>query len=154
MTFTQTCIIAARREDIWDFLMQAENVAYCLPGVEAFTEIDANTYEGTLRVKVGPVALAFAGQVHVESRDRDHWHGAMRAEAKDRKLGGGVRARLGMDLLEKGAGETEMRVTLEAHVLGKIGEFGQPVMRKRADAMLQEFSRQINERLSRPTDGA
>jgi carbon monoxide dehydrogenase subunit G len=33
-------------------------------------------------------------------------------------------------------------------VLGKIGEFGQPVMRKRADAMLQDFARQVSERLS------
>jgi carbon monoxide dehydrogenase subunit G len=71
----------------------------------------------------------------------------MRAEAKDRKLGGGIRARMGMDLLQKGAAETEMRVTLETHVLGKIGEFGQPVMRKRADAMLQDFARQVSERL-------
>ena len=71
----------------------------------------------------------------------------MRAEAKDRRLGGGVRARLGMELMEKGTSETEMRVTLEAHVLGKIGEFGQPVMRKRADAMLQDFARQVSERL-------
>ena len=41
-----------------------------------------------------------------------------------------------------------MRVTLETHVLGKIGEFGQPVMRKRADAMLQDFARQVSERLA------
>jgi carbon monoxide dehydrogenase subunit G len=33
-------------------------------------------------------------------------------------------------------------------VLGKIGEFGQPVMRKRADAMLQDFARQVSERLA------
>jgi carbon monoxide dehydrogenase subunit G len=52
-----------------------------------------------------------------------------------------------MELMEKGTSETEMRVTLEAHVLGKIGEFGQPVMRKRADAMLQDFARQVSERL-------
>jgi carbon monoxide dehydrogenase subunit G len=147
MTFTQTCIIAARREAVWDFLMQAENVASCLPGVEAFTEIDPNTYEGTLRVKVGPVALAFAGQVHVESRDRAQWHGAMRAEAKDRKLGGGVRAHLNMDLRETSPTETEMHVTLEAHLLGKIGEFGQPVIRKKADAMLQEFATNVGRRL-------
>jgi carbon monoxide dehydrogenase subunit G len=72
----------------------------------------------------------------------------MRAEAKDRKLGGGVRARMGMDLVDKGAAETELQVTLEAHVLGKIGEFGQPVMRKKADAMLQEFARQVNQRIA------
>jgi carbon monoxide dehydrogenase subunit G len=129
--------------------MEMENIAHCLPGVEEVQQIDAETYDGTLRIRMGPIALALQGTIYVEAKDRAQWHGAMRAEAKDRKLGGGVRARLGMDLLEKGVAETEMRVTLEAHVLGKIGEFGQPVMRKRADAMLQEFARQVSERLSR-----
>jgi uncharacterized protein len=147
MTFTQSCTIAASREAVWDFLMDMRNIAGCLPGVEDVRQVDDETYDGTVRMKIGPIALALQGTLYVEAKDREHWHGAMRAEAKDRKLGGGVRARFGMDLLEKGAAETEMRVTLEANVLGKIGEFGQPVMRKKADAMLQEFARQISERL-------
>jgi uncharacterized protein len=151
MTFTQSCTIAANRKAVWDFLMDIRNIANCLPGVEDIRQVDDETYDGTLRIKMGPIALALQGTIAVEAKDREQWHGAMRAEAKDRKLGGGVRARFGMDLLEKGAAETEMRVTLEAHVLGKIGEFGQPVMRKRADAMLQEFARQVGERLSNPS---
>jgi carbon monoxide dehydrogenase subunit G len=149
MTFTQSCTISAGREAVWDFLMNMENVARCLPGVEDISQVDDETYNGTLRMKIGPIALALQGTIHVEARDRTHWHGAMRAEAKDRKLGGGLRASLGMDLLDKGAAETEMRVMLEAHVLGKIGEFGQPVMRKKADAMVQEFARQISQHLAR-----
>jgi carbon monoxide dehydrogenase subunit G len=148
MTFTQSCTITASREAVWDFLMDMENIAHCLPGVQDIRQVDAETYDGTLRIKMGPIALALQGTITVEAKDRAQWHGAMRAEAKDRKLGGGVRARLGMDLLEKGIAETEMHVTLEAHVLGKIGEFGQPVMRKRADAMLQDFAHQVSERLA------
>ncbi len=148
MTFTQSCTITASREAVWDFLMDMENMAHCLPGVQDVRQVDAETYDGTLRIKMGPIALALQGTITVEAKDRAQWHGAMRAEAKDRKLGGGVRARLGMNLLEKGATETEMHVTLEAHVLGKIGEFGQPVMRKRADSMLQDFARQVSERLA------
>lgn len=147
MTFTQTCTIAASREAVWDFLMQAANVAQCLAGVEAFHEIDPDTYEGTLKVKVGPIALALQGQLHVEARDREQWHGAMRAEAKDRRLGGGVRAHLCMDLIATAPTETEMRVTLETHVLGKIGEFGQPVIRKKADAILHDFAAQVSRQL-------
>ncbi len=147
MTFTQTCTITASRDVVWDFLMQAENVAHCLAGVEAFKQLDQDNYEGTLRVKVGPIALALQGTLHVEARDREQWHGAMRAEAKDRRLGGGLRAHLNMDLREKGPTETEMNVTLEAHLLGKIGEFGQPVIRKKADAMLQEFATQVSKQL-------
>ena len=149
MTFTQSCTISAGREAVWDFLMNMENVARCLPGVEDISQVDDETYNGTLRLKIGPIALALQGTLQVEAQDRAQWHGAMRAEAKDRRLGGGVRARLGMDLLDRGAAETEMRVMLEAHVLGKIGEFGQPVMRKKADAMLQEFARQIGQHLAR-----
>jgi carbon monoxide dehydrogenase subunit G len=150
MTFTQTCTIAASREAVWAFLMQADQVARCLNGVEAFRELDADTYEGTLRVRVGPVALAFQGTLYVDVRDHERWHGAMHAEAKDRRLGGGVRAQLHMDLHEKGPAETEMQVTLDAHLLGKIGEFGQPVIRKKADAILQEFAATVGQRLTQP----
>lgn len=148
MTFTQSCTIAASREAVWDFLMDMQNVARCLPGVEDVKQVDETTYEGTLRLKIGPIALALEGTISVEARDRAQWHGAMRAEAKDRRLGGGVRARMAMDLREKGAAETEMQVTLETHVLGKIGEFGQPVMRKKADAMLQDFARQVSQQIA------
>ena len=147
MTFTQTCTIPASRDVVWDFLMQAENVARCLTGVEALKQLDQDNYEGTLRVKVGPISLALQGTLQVEARDREQWHGAMRAEAKDRRLGGGLRAHLNMDLRDKGPTETEMCVTLEAHMLGKIGEFGQPVIRKKADAMLQEFAAQVSQQL-------
>ena len=147
MTFTQTCTIAARRDVVWDFLLQAENVARCLTGVEAFQQLDQDNYEGTLRVKVGPIALSLQGTLRVEARDREQWHGVMRAEAKERRLGGGLRAHLSMDLHEKGPTETEMCITLEAHLLGKIGEFGQPVIRKKADAMLQEFAAQVSQQL-------
>ena len=147
MNFTQTCTINANRAVVWDFLMHMENIAQCLEGVQAFTPVDADTYEGTLRVKVGPVALSFQGIVRVESRDREQWRGIVHAEAKDRRVGGGVRAHLQMHLVEKSPTDTEMHVALEAHVLGKIGEFGQPVIRKKAETMLQEFAAQVSQRL-------
>ena len=147
MTFTQSCTIAASREAVWDFLMDMQNIAQCLPGVEDVRQVDAETYDGTLRIKMGPIALALQGTIYVEAKDREQWHGAMRAEAKDRRLGGGIRACMGMDLLQRARLKRDAR-HLETHVLGKIGEFGQPVMRKRADAMLQDFARQVSARLA------
>lgn len=144
MTFSQTCTIAASRQAVWDFLLDVENVGRCLPGVAGIRAVDNETYEGTLKVKVGPIALTLEGRLQVEARDPGRWHGSMRADAKDLRLGGGVRARLSMDLVDRGSDCTEMNVTLEAHVMGRIGEFGQPVMRKKADAMLQEFARQVS----------
>jgi carbon monoxide dehydrogenase subunit G len=148
MKFSQTCIITANREAVWEFLMDMQQVAGCLPGVQAMTPLSEDNYEGTLRVKVGPVSLTFQGAVHIETRDREAWHGVIRAEAKDRKLGGGVKAHMDMNLFAKNPDETEMHVELETHILGKIGEFGQPVIRKKTETMLREFAEQVSQKLA------
>jgi carbon monoxide dehydrogenase subunit G len=147
MKFTQSCTITADRQTVWDFLMNMQNVANCLAGVQELTPIDADTYAGTLRVRVGPVSLTFQGTIRVETRDREQWHGAVRAEARDHKLGGGVQAHMDMNLIEKSPAETEMQVALETHILGKIGEFGQPVIRKKTATMLQDFATQVSKQL-------
>jgi carbon monoxide dehydrogenase subunit G len=148
MKFEQTCTITASRAEVWDFLMNMENVAACLQGVQKFEAIDADNYEGILRIKVGPVSISFQGTVAVETRDRDQWLGVVRAEAKDRKVGGGVTAHLHMGLAEKSPVETEMNIVLDTHLLGNIGEFGQPLIRKKTDDLLQNFAAEVNKQLS------
>ena len=147
MKFEQTCTIMASRPEAWDFLMNMENVAACLQGVRKFEAIDEDHYEGILRIKVGPVSISFQGTVEVETRDRNQWLGVVRAEAKDRKLGGGVTANLNMSLAEKSSAETEMNIVLDTHLLGKIGEFGQPLIRKKTDDLLQNFAAEVNKQL-------
>jgi carbon monoxide dehydrogenase subunit G len=71
----------------------------------------------------------------------------MRAEANDRRLGGGIRARLGLTLAP-GAGGTHLKIDTELAILGKIGEFGQPVIKKKADTLLAEFARNLQSALA------
>ncbi|ETW96728.1 MAG: hypothetical protein ETSY1_25460 [Candidatus Entotheonella factor] len=148
MKLEQTCTITASRPEVWEFLMNMENVAACLQGVRKFEAIDEDNYEGILRIKVGPVSISFQGTVVVETRDREQWLGVVRAEAKDRKIGGGVTANLNMSLAEKSPEETEMNIVLDTHLLGKIGEFGQPLIRKKTDDLLQNFAAEVSKQLS------
>jgi carbon monoxide dehydrogenase subunit G len=53
-----------------------------------------------------------------------------------------------MNLKEIGASETELMVETDVNILGKIGEFGQPIIRKKADSMLKEFVENIKKQLS------
>ena len=73
----------------------------------------------------------------------------MRAEANDRRVGGGVRARLSMTLTPDDGG-TRLTVDTDLTVLGKIGEFGQPIIKKKADALLSEFARNLQTALVSP----
>src|SRR2546422_11232234 len=74
--------------------MELPRVARCVPGVETIEVVDASAYRGSLKFQVGPIRLALQGTVTVEERDRNAWRARMRAEANDRRLGGGVRARV------------------------------------------------------------
>ena len=72
----------------------------------------------------------------------------MRAEANDRRAAGAVKGKTTMMLKELGADQTELVVETDVNILGKIGEFGQPIIRKKADTMLKEFVENIKKQLT------
>lgn len=142
MTFTQACVIPAERERLWDFLMDVPAVGRCVPGVETIEAVDGGVYRGGFKVQVGPIRLSLDGTMTVEEADRSAWQARMRAEANDRRLGGGIRARLRLALAPVEGG-TRVQIDTDLAVLGRIGEFGQPIIRKKADTLLEEFARNL-----------
>ena len=148
MTFSQSCTIPVPRERLWDFLMDVPRVSRCLPGVEAVQPLEGNTYQGLFRVKLGPISIGLEGKVTIEEQSREAWRAALRADATDRKLGGGMRARASMRLAPAGDGATALTVETDLTLLGKIGEFGQPIIRKKAEALLQQFAANIQHALT------
>lgn len=147
MTFTQECLIPVARERLWDLLMDVPTVSRCVPGVGTVEAMGDNSYRGGLEVKVGPIRLSLQGTITIEEQDRAEWRARMRAEANDRRLGGGIRARLNLTLLPAEAG-TRVKIDTDLTVLGKIGEFGQPVIRSKADMLLEEFARNLGTALA------
>lgn len=148
MKFSQRAVIPAAREPLWDFLMDVPKVAKSLPGVETVSQLDDTTYQGTLKVRVGPISLNLQGKITLEQRDRASWRATLKAEASDRMAAGAVKGRTSMELKELGPKETELVVETDVNILGKIGEFGQPIIRKKADQMLREFIENIKKQLA------
>jgi len=146
--FSQTAQIPVAREPLWNFLMDVPRVAKSLPGVESVSKIDDTTYEGALTVRVGPIKLNLQGKIILEEQNKDAWRAALRAEAKDRMAAGAVNGKTTMSLKEINASQTELVVETDVSILGKIGEFGQPIIRKKADSMLKEFVENIKKQLS------
>ena len=148
MKFSQTAQIPVAREPLWNFLMDVPRVAKSLPGVESVSKIDDTTYEGVLTVRVGPIKLNLQGKIILEEQNKEAWRAALRAEAKDRMAAGAVNGKTTMSLKEINASQTELVVATDVSILGKIGEFGQPIIRKKADSMLKEFVENIQKQLS------
>lgn len=148
MKFSQTAQIPVAREPLWEFLMDVPKVAKSLPGVESVSKIDDTTYEGALVVRVGPIKLNLQGKIILEEQNKNDWRAALRAEAKDRMAAGAVSGKTSMTLKELSPSQTELLVETDVNILGKIGEFGQPIIRKKADAMLKEFVENIKKQLA------
>ena len=101
-----------------------------------------------MKVRVGPIALSLQGKIVLEEKDETACRAALRAEAEDRRVAGAMRGKSTMELRELSAEETELTVETDVNILGKIGEFGQPIIRKKADKMLVTFIDNIKKELA------
>ena len=147
MKFEHKATIAAPIDQVWKFLLDVPSVATCAPGVDSVEALGDDKYRGTLKVQVGPIKLALQGDVSIVSKDEAARTATMRADAADRRAGGAVKAVLNMALSEVPGG-TELRMETDAQIMGRIGEFGQPIIRKKAEQTMNEFSANLQKAIA------
>ena len=58
-------MLAVNREQAWQALNDPEMLKACIPGCERFEASDADTYNMTAAIKIGPVAAHFNGRVQL-----------------------------------------------------------------------------------------
>ena len=148
MNFQQKITVKAPAAKLWAFVMDVPQVAGCVPGVSGVEAVDAaaGRYRGKLGFSLGPIRLTLEGDIAIEQQDAAVHTAVMRAEAKDRRLGGGVNATMRMDLHPAGD-TTDLVITTDATFLGELGDFGQAIIRKKADGILEEFGRNLQSHL-------
>jgi carbon monoxide dehydrogenase subunit G len=129
--------VDAPRATVWAVLMDLPVAARCVPGTRDVAP-DGDGVRGTLDVRVGPIKLSLAGTVAVESRDEAAGTARLRANAEDQRLGGAARAFV--DLAVTGDKPTELRISSDVAILGRIGELGQPLIARQADKVLTGFA--------------
>jgi carbon monoxide dehydrogenase subunit G len=138
MIFEQQVTVAAPVEKVWAFLGDVRLMATCLPGLEEVTEENGD-YRGALRITVGPISVRLEGRMRLAARDRDTWTTVLEIDAEDRRIRSSMRARTTMRLTPEGPDETQLAVHTDAAVLGKLGQMGQAVLRRKSDQELTQF---------------
>src|SRR3954453_382459 len=72
--------------------MDIQRIAPCMPGAELTEVVDDKTYKGKIGVRLGPVALTFAGTVTFEEIDNANHRARVKAQGTDAKGRGGANA--------------------------------------------------------------
>jgi carbon monoxide dehydrogenase subunit G len=143
MRIEQRIRIEAPIDRVWAFLTDLPAVSRCVPDVEAVAPVDADTVSGTIRVKVGPIGLRLAGRVRMSERDAASHRAVLEVEANDRRIGGGVAARTTFQLEADEGASTTLAFATEATLLGRLGQFGQPIIRRKSDEMARQFAANV-----------
>jgi len=145
MLIEQRITVPAPPERVWAFMMDIPAVSRCVPGLDNVARIDDQTYSGVMSVRVGPIAVKLDGRVLLAERDEAARHARMDLQAADKRVNGAVNAKMNMNLEPASDGSaTDVAIKTDANVMGKLGEFGQSVIRKKADQIMQEFARNLS----------
>jgi carbon monoxide dehydrogenase subunit G len=145
--------VPAPPERVWAFMMDIPAVSRCVPGVDGVARIDDTTYSGVMSVRVGPIQIRLDGRVILAERDEPARLARMDLQAADKRVNGAVNAKMRMHLSPgESSDKTDVDIRTDANVMGKLGEFGQAVIRKKADQIVQEFARNLSAAVA-ATDG-
>lgn len=142
MIFEGSFEVNAPRQLVWDFLLDVERVAKCVPGLEQVEQESETEYRLLVTQKVAFLKVSLnlkalitesAPPVRIESL----------FQGTDGKIGASVKQKNTMELLELAPSQTEVRYMSDVSFLGKLGTLGRPIIKAKANQIMSEFAEAV-----------
>ena len=145
--------VPAGVEETWAHFNDIASVAQCFPGAQV-TEADEQSFTGTVKVKLGPIALVYNGTGTFVEKDEAAHRMVIDAKGKDKRGNGTAGAKVTAVMSETEPGTTEVSVTTDLAITGKAAQFGRGnVMKDVSDKLLGQFVSCLEQRMD-GSDGA
>jgi carbon monoxide dehydrogenase subunit G len=145
-------IVPASRDATWALVMDIPRAATCIPGIKEVVQDGDGRFQATLQARVGPMGMNLSGTITILSQDADAGEANFLVEANDRRVGGGVKTNMSMKVTAQSPNETELEIVSDTTFMGRLGELGQPIIRRKARNTLEEFSRNLSKLLASEPD--
>ena len=107
----------------WNLLLDVRRIAPCMPGAELTEVLDERSFKGRVAVRLGPVALSFAGTARFEEVDAQARRAQVKAQGTDQKGRGGANAVITFTMLPSGAG-TRVDIATDLNLSGSVAQYG------------------------------
>ena len=138
MDLNHTFTVPADKATAWAAFEDISSVAECFPGAKV-TSFEGDEFQGTCKVKLGPIALQYSGQGSFLERDAEA--GKLVFDAKGATSGATARpgATVTATFHEEGPASTRVDVHTDMQITGKPAQFGRGVMQDVSDKLLEQF---------------
>ena len=140
MNLTHRLRLPVPPDQAWAAFCDPRRLVQAVPGASVEAH-DGDRFTGTLKVKLGPLALAFDGSLELGERDRGDGRVVWRTRASDRRGHGTAQARHTIVFHPVGAAglETDAEIHSELNLTGRPGQLGRGVVSEAANRLIDRF---------------
>jgi carbon monoxide dehydrogenase subunit G len=127
MQLENSFTVGAPPDRVFAYLLDVNKIVGCVPGAELSEVVDPTTFKGKVKIKVGPITVAYSGTARITDRD-DANHGAtLEADGRETTGPGSARAKARMTVEAEGTGSV-VKIVTDYSVAGRVAQFGRGVM--------------------------
>lgn len=131
--------VSAPPDRVFAYLLDVTKVVSCVPGAELTEVVDTSTFKGKVKVKVGPITVAYSGTARITDRDDARRMATLSADGRETTGPGSARASAVMTVHTAGEG-SQVDIVTEYHVAGRVAQFGRGVMEDVSKRLINDMA--------------
>ena len=146
MDLTHKFTVPTGVEEAWAHFNDIASVAECFPGA-AVTSVEGESFHGSVKVKLGPIALVYNGSGTFVEKDEAAHRFVVDAKGKDKRGNGTAGATVTLTMSQTAPDSTDVEVVTDLAITGKPAQFGRGVMQDVSDKLLGQFIDCLEQRM-------
>ena len=131
--------VGAPPDRVFAYLLDVNKIVGCVPGAELAEVVDPTTFKGKVKIKVGPITVAYSGTARIADRDDDQRSATLEAEGRETTGPGSARAKALMSVEADGFGSL-VKIVTDYSVAGRVAQFGRGVMEDVSRRIVNEMA--------------
>jgi carbon monoxide dehydrogenase subunit G len=139
MQLENSFTVGAPPERVFAYLLDVNKIVGCVPGAELSEVVDPNTFKGKVKVKVGPITVAYNGTAKIADRNPTEHSATLEAEGRETTGPGSARAKAFMSVTADPAGSL-VKIVTDYSVAGRVAQFGRGVMEDVSRRIVNEMA--------------
>lgn len=135
--------------EAWRTLLDVPGIVTCMPGAELLAVEDERTFRGQVKVKLGPIAVAFQGLAKITEIDEAARQVRVNAKGTEMKGRGSAHADVQFRITPDGSA-SRVDVATDVNLAGSVAQYGraQGIIADVAQIIVDQFAENLRQRIA------
>jgi len=149
----ETFEVRAPIATVWQFMLDPQKVAACMPGAVLEQVVDERTFLGAIKVRIGAITTSYKGKLQLTDVDEAAHSIRMKGEGRETS-GGTAKASLASHMKPLPNGGTEVIAEASVDLTGRIMQVGRGMIQGVSHQLFLQFVSAAQAQLEQPAEAA